>query len=244
MENQRRGDWVKVKLESLDHFGIDIVRLVAVAMVIGASTSAALGWMIGGVLGQAAVEFDLTVFALVFYIAVSTPRRVLEARRVVQAREAVLLTAVASASRRVTGSRSRTMLMLRSKEVELASTLDDARRMILLGRSVEEAAGISSRRLASYSASSVLESAASSGLSSGFDDGEEVRGLTNAELLSRETKLPIFMTVCFFCPIMLILYSVFSHISSLASLAQVVALEVVVLDLAYFVCSSGKRADL
>jgi hypothetical protein len=233
-----------VKLESLDHLGIGVARLVAVGTIVGASTSAVLGWIIGGVLGQAVLEFDLTVFAMVFYVTVSTPRRVIEARRVVQAREAVLLTAFASAARRVTGSRSRTMLMLRSKEVELASTLDDARRMILLGRSVEDAASISSSRLSSYSASNVLESVASSGPTSGFDEGEEVRGLTSAELLSRETKLPIFMTVCFFCPIMLTLYSVFSHITSLASLAQIVALEVVVLDLAYFVCSSRRRADL
>jgi hypothetical protein len=233
-----------VKLESFDHFGIEVARLVGVAILLGTLTSAALGWIFGNVLGQAAVEFDLTVFAMVFYIVVSTPHRIMEARRAVQAREAVLLTAVAAATRRVTGSRSRTMLMLKPKESELAETLEDARRMILLGRSVKYAAALSGRRLVSYSASNALVSVASPGLGSGLDEGEEVRGLTNAELLSRETKLPVFMTVCFFSPIMLMLYSVFSHITNLASLAQVVGLEIVVLDLAYFACSIRKRADL
>jgi len=74
-----------------------------------------------------------------------------------------------------------------------------------------------------------------------FDSGdEESRGLASSSDLSRETKLPVFMTACFFTPIMLLLYAVFSHSYSGGSLAELIALEFIILDLTFYL-SSGDR---
>jgi hypothetical protein len=233
-----------MRLASVDHFGIDLRKLVVAGFVVGALSALALGLIVGGVLGQAAVGFDFTILALVFYIVVSTPRRVLDARRILQAREAVLLSALVSATLRVTGSRSRTLLMLKPREAELQATFREAGRLVLLGESVEEAAIKSGRMLVSYSASNMLLSAATLRPGAFSEGDEEVSGLSSAELLSRETKLPVFMTACFFSPIMLLLYAVFSHLSGPTSLAELVALEVVVLDIAYLFCSGQRGGDI
>jgi hypothetical protein len=55
--------------------------------------------------------------------------------------------------------------------------------------------------------------------------------------MSAETRFPVFMTVTFFTPIMLLLYAVFSHFTSPQRIVELVALEVVILDLAFYACS-------
>jgi hypothetical protein len=143
----------------------------------------------------------------------------------------------------VTGSRSRTIIALRSREPYLSKTILDLGRRVLLGSPVESAVASASGRLSSYSAAAALRTIAVLSPRT-FDAGdEENRGLANSAELSRETKLPIFMTACFFTPIMLLLYSVFSRAYSPESLVELVAFEFIVLDLAFYLSASetGQR---
>ncbi len=190
-------------------------------------------------LGGATAPALAVVGALVFYIVVSAPRRLLDAQRVAQARESVLLSAAATACLSVTGSRPKTVLLLRSRDEGISHMTTEIGRRVLLGARVPDALAASSGRLASYSAAASLQATALLGRKR-FDAGdEETRGLASSSDLSRETKLPVFMTACFFTPIMLLLYSVFSHSYSSGSLVELVALEFIVLDLAFYL-SSGE----
>ncbi len=232
-----------MRFASLEHFGLSAWRLAGVGL---ASASAA--WLLadlalGDVLGGAEPAVLLVASAAVFYLVVSTPRRLMDRQRVAESREAVLLSTSARACLEVTGSRPRTLIMLKPREAALAASVTSAARMVLLGAKAEDALGLASEGLASSSGSEALKSLASL-RPEGFDSGdEEAQGLAASGELGRETRIPVFMTVSFFAPIMLLLYAVFSHSYGASSLAELTACEFIVVDLAYYLSSArgGER---
>jgi len=232
-----------MKFASLEQFGIDPKRLATVALAASMATAIALRILVGGILGSATIGFEVVASGLVFYIVLTTPRRMLDSCRISQAREAVLLSAVASASTSVTGSRTRTFLLMKSGDEEIAAVLADVKRVLLLGMRVEDSVAMAEKRLVSYSAANVFRSAATMRSGTFSEGGEETHGLAMSAQLTQETKLPVFMTACFFSPIMLLLYAVFSHLSSPAGIAQLAAIEVVILDLTFYLCSGNRRVS-
>lgn len=232
-----------MKFSSLEHFGLSAWRLVGVGLASASAAWFLTGLVLGGALGGAGPAVMLVVSAMVFYLVVSIPRRLLDRQKVAEAREAVLLSTSARACLEVTGSRPRSLMMLRPVEPALAKSVASAARKVLLGTRVEDALASASRGLASDSATATLRSLASL-RPEGFDPGdEEARGLAASGDLSRETKVPMFMTVCFFAPIMLILYAVFSDSYGASSVSELAALEFIVVDLAFYLSSGdgGRR---
>ena len=215
---------------------VDPLRLVALGGAISFAAGAVVWLLLGDLMGAATLEVDIVCAALVFYVVVSAPRRIMDARRISQSREAVFLATVSAASAQVVGSRNRVIIMLRSRDEEIDRALAGVRKALFLGFSAEEATLKASSRLASYSASNALRRAGlpSASMSEG---GEETHGLEISGQMAAETKLPVFMTAAFFTPIMLLLYAVFSHITEPQQLVELVALEVILLDLAFYVCS-------
>ncbi len=229
-----------MKLASFSRLNISMWRIIALAATASASAAVLAGFAVGGSLGQVRPAILVVIGALVFYIVLSTPRRILDSQRVAEARESLLMSAEANACLAVTGSRPRTLIMLRSRNPAVRKTLSEAARMILLGARVEDTVETSTSNLASYSAAAALKGVAHL-RTGGIDMGdEEVRGLASSSELTRETKLPMFMTVCFFTPIMLLLYAVFSHSYDPQSLAELAALEFIVTDLAFFLSSAER----
>jgi hypothetical protein len=215
---------------------VDPLRLVALGGVTASVTGAAVWLLLVDLLGAATPELDIVCSALVFYIVVSAPRRIMDARRISQSREAVFLATVSAASAQVVGSRNRVIILLRSRDEEIAKALASIRKALYLGFNAGEATASASSKLASYSASNAIQRAGlpSASMSEG---GEETHGLEVSEQMGAETKLPIFMTVAFFTPIMLLLYAVFSHITEPQRLVELVTLELIILDLAFYLCS-------
>jgi hypothetical protein len=192
-------------------------------------------------MGEGTLPTLLLVGAVSFYIVLSAPRRIVDSRRIAQSREAVLLAAAALACLSVTRSKSRTAVMLRSRDPSIRNSLTEVGRRVLLGSKAESAIAASVGGLSSYSAVAALQGVATLSLRP-FDAGdEEARGLALSSELSRETKLPVFMTACFFAPIMLLLYAVFSHSYAPQDLAELVAFEFIILDLSFYM-SSGERS--
>lgn len=223
-----------MRSEALERYGTSPLRLAGLGVAV--SSAAAMGaWgVVGGVLGQAGPEVVLVIAVLVFYIVVSTPRRLRDRERIAQARESVLLTAAAKACLGATGSRSRTLAALRPREKSIALAVSEAVRQILLGIRVEEALRKASRGLSSDSAASMMRSIAVLRSSSFETEDEETKGLAVSGSLLKETKLPMFMTVCFFAPIMILFYAVFSHAYDVVSLSELAAFEFVAIDLAFY----------
>ncbi len=231
-----------MSLSDPQYSGVDKRKLA----LLGAGSSltvAALSYLVFGViLGRAILEFDAVLSAAVFYVVYSAPRRAFQARRISQSRESVSLSVVASVTMGVTCSRAKTFMTLRARERELDLTLKEIRRRILLGASPEIAVASSVAGLSSYSAAGVLRSTALTRPSSPTEGGEEARGLESSSQLSDETKLPVFMTACLFSPILLLVYSVLAHLNGAVPLVELVALQFVVLDLAFYACSTERRA--
>jgi len=231
-----------LKFAYLDYLGISPARLALAGLTTSALLTISADEVLGNVLGGATGPALVVVSALVFYAVVSTPRRMVDSQRVAQARESVLLSAAATACLDVVGSGPRTVLLLRSRDEVLARALSEAGRKLLLGASLTQAIGSSLGGVSSYSAAAALNEAAHMGRKDFEARDEETRGLANSSELSRETKLPVFMTACFFTPIMLLLYAVFSRLYGVGSLVELVALEFIVLDLAFYF-GSGARGQ-
>jgi len=232
-----------MRFASYDRFAVSPWRIVGVGVAASFAASLAMGLLFGDALGEAETPALLVLGVLVFYIVVSTPRRLADRQRVIQAREALLLSAATIACLKVTGSRPRTLLLLRPREGALDAATREAGRRVLLGTRVGTAIADCSRNLTSYSAAVSLRNLASMHQRDFDASDEETRGLANLSELSRETRLPIFMTVCFFLPIMLVLYAVFSHTYDAGRLAELTAFEFVVVDLAFYFSSVERGAN-
>jgi hypothetical protein len=229
-----------LKLASLDHFGLSAWRVAAVAL---ASSSAS--WLVadlafGDALGGAGSLVLFMVAAAVFYIVATTPRRLLDMGRVSQAKEAVLLASSSKALLEVTRSRSRSVLLLRARDRDVAAAVTRASRAILLGESVTRSVGGVSGSLASYAVAAALRGLAEPMKGRPDPDDEEARGLAGSAALSRETKVPMVMTVSFFTPIMLLLYTVLTHSYGAVRLAELAAFELAVLDLTFHLGAPGR----
>ena len=229
-----------MRIWSFEQFDVSPRRMIPLGAAAASVLTVAAWQVLGGVLQGATAPALAVIWALVFYVVLSTPRRALDGERVAQAKESVLLSAAATACLKVTGSGPRTVLLLRSRDPVISKVLRETGRCVLLGWRVSDAVASSSGRLTSYSAAAALRGVAAHGARD-FDPGdEEMKGLASSSELSRETKLPVFMTACFFTPIMLLLYAVFSHTYAAQSLVELTALEFIVLDLAFYL-SSGDR---
>ncbi len=231
-----------MRFASLDHFRISPWRIGAVGAAAAGGSGLSTELVLGDSVGQARVAIALIVAALVLYIVLSTPRRLLDAQRVSQARESPLLSASASACLAVTGSRPRTLILLRSRDQALADSLRDTGRRVLLGASVEGAVAGSVGALASYSAAASLRALAAFTPKAVAQGDEEMRGIVSSAELSRETKIPMLTTVCFFAPILLILYAVFSRSYGAVQLGELASLEFIAIDLAFYLCAADRGA--
>ena len=230
-----------MRFASFEAFGISVRRMLALGLAASALAGVGLGLALGDTLGEARLAILMVIATLVFYVTVSAPRRLLDHQRVAQSRESLLLSASAYACMKVTGSRSMTFMLLRPREQALSAAVKEAARKILLGIRVDAAVAESSQAIASYSAAAALQNVAASRAGEFVGGDEESRGLALSTELSMETKLPVFMTVCFFAPIMIVLYAVFSHTYQPQQLIELGTLEFVAIDLAYYLSSADSN---
>ena len=228
-----------MKVASYEVFNIGFGRIAIVGLACSALVAFGLWSLSGDALGQAGTAVILGVALLVFYMVMTAPKRMLESSRVSQARESLLLSASAQACLMVTGSRSRTFMLLRPKEPSLAAAVREVARKVLLGNGVVGAVA-ESKGVTSYSAAAVLRAAASMRAREYEAGDEESRGLAASSELGMETKLPLFMTVCFFAPIVLTLYAVFSHTYDPPHLFGLAVFEFAVIDLTYYFSSPDR----
>ena len=230
-----------MKFASFEHLGVDPWRVAIVGASLSVAVLFACGLVLGSVLGQNTGAAEVVVAFLVFYIVVSTPRRLVDAQRVGQARESILLSVASNACMIATGSRPRTLLLVGAREPGLKKVLAALGRSVLLGAGVEGAVELATKKLASYSAAATLRGTVSLRPRIANIGDQEVRGLMSSSELSKETRLPMFMTVCFFTPIMLLLYAVFNHIYGIDGLAELAAFGFVVIDLAFYFAASDRE---
>ena len=221
--------------------GLDARVLLLIGAASGTAGAFVFGLVAGGSLGPASQEVSLALGAVILYLVVSTPKRMVEGEKSLQAKESAFVSLSATACRSVTGSRCLTILSMNSQEKEVSQAFREAGRLILLGEDPETAVDMASKRITSYSAKSAMLSAATISARTPATGGEEFSGLQNAMDLESEVKVPLFMTVCFFTPVLLVLAAVFGHDSGPQSTVELSGCGLLVLDAAYFATSSRKE---
>ncbi|MDG7010058.1 MAG: hypothetical protein JRN43_04220 [Nitrososphaerota archaeon] len=228
-----------MKFASLEHYSLSAWRVAACGVALASAAWLATSFAVGGVLGGAKSPLLYAVAALVFYAVVSVPRRMMDRERACQAREAIPLSCAIGALLEVTRSNARTLVLLTPGEGTIAAQVRKAARATLLGEDVGASVERAARALTAYSAAGALRMIGANRAGSANQDDEEVRGLELSSELGKETKLPTLMTASFFAPILLVLYAVFAHLYGWGSLAELVALEFVILDVAFYFTATG-----
>ncbi len=183
---------------------------------------------------------SVLVSVVVFYLACSLPRRIEASAALSQSMEAPALAVLGSAALEATHSRAKAVLLLRSGEKAVSSLLARARRDILLGIPPDVAVD-KAAMLASNSTSEVLRSISSPGHPNPVDEGEEALAIERSSNLGEETRSPLFIAAAFFVPLMLLLYAVLAHIGEPLELAELVVLQVVLLDVAFYFSTADPR---
>ncbi len=175
------------------------------------------------------------------YLVTTTPRRVVEKAAFEQTLEAPSFAASSNIHLRSTSSRSKTLLMVSASEPRLRSFLAIVRRQILLGYDAAAAieAGRPQNHVFSESVRTVLNTIVGVGRARVEEGGEELDGILNSGGLDDETKLPLFIAVSFFLPIMLMLFAATTKGTGPVAMGALVVLEVVVLDITLAISGSS-----
>ena len=229
-----------LRIASWEYYSINPIKLTLLGACLGAVGGVSVFVLTESLLGVGAFELAAIIAIVVSYLTMSFPKRIFDSASLSQSREAPVLAVMGSASAEATRSRTRTMLSMTPSDSAIAELLRVMRHEILLGFDPASALERVEGRIASYSLKNVLSQLAS-GPTNVPEGGEEARGITQSAQLAEESKLPLFIAVAFFAPIMLLLLIIFTHIDSPASLAEVVGLEFVLLDLGLYFSSSEKQ---
>ncbi len=214
--------------------------MLGISFGIGAGVTIASYLLTSALLGDISPLISGAVGVGFGYLAATAPKRGLQRSALAQAREAPVLAASTTVHLQTTGSRSKTLLTLRSQDDEMQRYLLSVRRQIMLGFDPRSAVQGQEGSPASESVRRILRSLSES--SSRINaDSVELEGMQSASALGEETKVPVFVAVVFFMPIMLILFSALSKNTGLFSLLSILILQIVVLDLTYAISSSERQ---
>lgn len=230
-----------MKTWAWDTFGLN--RRRAMAFVAAAAAAAFMTVILLGysLLGQLAYVLAAIVSLATGYTVAATPKRSLEQSALVQAREAPTLAASAAIYLQSTRSRSKTILMLRSSEARLASLFGDMRRRVFLGMDLDEGQSSPDVYMQSDSVRRIVRSVIRANGTKLRDQGEELQSMLSSSQSGEETKFPVFMTISFFLPIMLMLFAALAHHTDPVAMATLTLIEIVVLDLALSFSSTERR---
>ncbi len=232
-----------MKTNSWDALGLDRRRMSFLVVLVSSLVGSAVVLVTYHLLGQLAVVLGAIVALGSGYALAALPRRSVERSAIRQAGESPALAAAASVYLQSSGSKSKTLLMLQSEEPRLSALLSELRRDMLLGIDPAETYARMGGRTESESVSKILGSVVRAQGERLADEGEELEGIVNGSLSREETKFPVFLTISFFLPIMLMLLAALGHHTDPVSIVSLTFLEVVILDLA-LTLSSTERARL
>lgn len=227
-------------ISAWDTCGLDRRRMAALSALAGAIAGVCIFAATFFILGDTAVLLAAAVGAMAAYLVAGSPKRSLDRSAVVQAREAPALAAAVAVYLQSTGSRSKTILMLRSEEQRLAALLERAKRSTLRGFDAKTALN-DGGAVGTDSVSRIVSAVERAQWDGLYDGGEELEGMVRASASSEETKFPVFLTVSFFLPIMLMLVAAIGHHDDPVSMASLAFVECVVLDLALSFSSVERR---
>ncbi|MDG7022830.1 MAG: hypothetical protein JRN07_05455 [Nitrososphaerota archaeon] len=231
-----------MRFESWDRLGLDQARAAGFVL-----TASAVLFLIvataGSQLGAGAGSAILAAMAAcgAAYLLATSPRRTIRAAAFQQTLESPSLAASSNIFLKATGSRSKTLLMVRSEEPLLRAFLSDLRRRVLLGYDAPAAArgADPSRHLFSESATAIVDSVVGADRAWVDEGGEELDMILGSSGLDDETKLPVLMAVAFFVPIMLVLFAAIAKETGPVSVAALFVVELVIVDLTLAASSSA-----
>ena len=230
-----------MKTPTWDDFGLDRKKMLSLVILSGL-LAFVLVWIFASLqLGRIAVGLAAVIALLTAYALAGIPRRALEQSSLLQARDAPTLAASAAVYLQTTASRSKTFMLLKSDEPRLGQVLREFRRQTLLGRDPSDSWSILESGVRSDSVFAVMASVVKSNASRLTDQGEELDGIVKAAASKEETKFPVFLTVSFFMPIMLMLAAAIGKLTTPLPFATLVLLELIVLDLALTLSSTERR---
>ncbi|HXW37267.1 MAG TPA: hypothetical protein VEJ36_05135 [Nitrososphaerales archaeon] len=232
-----------MRLASFDAYELDASRMVELSLGVAGACGVTIYLASGSVLGADGPLLSVILSAVVFYLVMTTPRRLLQMESLVQSRQAPLLASSCASNFEASHSRAKALLLLPHVGGRLEHILTEAKKQVLLGRSVPDSLEFVRTRATSRSVRTLLVSLARTDPRSLEEKGDESRGLFREFRLSEETKVPLFMAVSFFSPIMLTLLAVLARFADPREYAGLATLEVAVLDICFYYSLSERIAD-
>lgn len=230
-----------MKTTSWDALGLDRRRTAALVAASALASFVTVVLLVYPFLGQLALVLAAVVGLATSYTVAAAPRRSLELSALAQARESPALAASAAIYLQSTRSRCKTIMMLDSGENRLSSLLDEMKKKTLLGLDLGQGLDASDLLVESGSVRRILRSVVRANAAKLQDEGEELQSIFSSSQSGEETKFPVFMTISFFLPIMLMLFAAMAHHTDPIAISSLALLEIVVLDLALSFSSTERK---
>jgi len=230
-----------LRVQSWERVGLDQRKALAFTLAMAASFFV-LVIVVGDQLRIGSVSFVLGAMAAAGagYLVSTAPMRILRVAAFQQTLEAPSFAASSNIYLKSTSSRTKTFLLLRAEEPRLSSFLAEVRRRVLLGYDASSAT-LGARpdsHLFSEAVRTVINSVVGVDRARVEEGEDELDGMLNSSGLDEETKMPLFIAVSFFLPIMLMLFAAMTKGTGLAAMGALFVLEVIVLDLTLAISGS------
>lgn len=223
-----------MNIRSWKQLGLDERRVLFFGAGAGAALFAAVSVTCQALqVGPASTFLGAVAACGVSYIVFTAPRRSIDRASFDQTVEAPSFAAASNIYLSSTCSRSKTLLLLRAEEPYLSSFLLRVKKKVLLGHDAPAATRdcMPQNYLFSESIRGVLNSIVGLSRTRVEEGGEELDAILSSSGLDEETKLPVFISVAFFLPIMLMLFSAMAKQITPLALGALFVLEAIILDI-------------
>jgi hypothetical protein len=174
------------------------------------------------------------------YIILTEPLRIRRLSRILQSSETPLFSSFINVASIVSGSRTRPIILIDQKQFSFSQSIKEAKRAVLLGYSLEKSLEVLEKNITSSSLLSALKTYRSKNRGSLALYDEYTQQVLDS-MLSYETKVPIFVAVVFFAPILLTFFVITAHLFSPVQLIYMILLDILIVDIGFLYSSSERK---
>lgn len=224
----------------LDSYNIDKKKFVLFILSVSISVFTISLFITLQLIGETGIIVSTFISLTSGYIVATEPLRDARYKGLIQSSEAGIFSSFINTSNIVSGSRTRPILLLHSEDFSFSNELKEVKRFIMLGNSLETSFGRIEKRVFSSSLFSSITSYVSRSGRRRIEYEYEYSSYLSSSMIEQETKVPIFVAVVFFSPILLTFLSVIAHIYSTIELFYLFLLNLLLSDVAYFYSSTER----
>lgn len=192
------------------------------------------------ILPESSIFLSVIISLAIAYLLYTSPNRIIRYTKIKQSSESEIFDSYINSAAYIMSSKTRPILLTDWSKMSISPILRDIKRLILLGITVKK----SFIQKQEYIFSESLKNSIKAYTSKGLERIANVDEFSREVLFMQEnyeTKSPIFVAVCFFSPVLLLILILFAHLYTPEKISFVLLLDVIIVDIGFFFSSAERK---